>query len=651
MMAFSVRTVIRRFNCRILEFSFRKITKYSFITNKLSRSSVFSRHFCVPATTRPLPSSDAGFEHEEIDEETIYSDEESFSGRKPTQLNLIYETLVKHPPQSEEEVYNFREKVINSGHVVTKNNVDSIILGICSALKNINFADSYLNMLKSKNIEINVAAAGRYLRVCYACNHVRGENKILEICSYIRNKMPLMDATTAENVLHGLSLTSEWRQGLELLDMIKETCTPTGSTYSSLVIAAFRNDDQELGWEIMEECIKIGKVVQDTVYLSLLDLAIAKNRSGNKQLAFVEKILEFLKLHELRPSTAVAKKLKYTFETMNWKGYFTSISDRGCCNICKAEIPPILISKTEFQELSTAFLEKVLVGPDVFSKSSPEEVKAFQDLMANEAPFNTVIDGLNIAYSTGGNKVSVQKRARTLQAVVAHFVDLSHKILVLGRTHMNSWPRYEMEYVRKNSQLFLTENLSQDDPFLLYAAMSSGPATCFISKDFMRSHAHRLKLAMPSLSSIFKRWQISHQIRLVTVLPNGRVILKYPLDYSPNIQKVQSNWHIPYQSQESDNVVKEGDNKVPILTQSHLDPPSHWLCLSEKKYEENYRKPFGRNDEYNRNVWRRREEPGGMSYNLYGLSSWMKFKNIVLSLQEFPFTKQTSSNSKCYLEI
>ncbi|XP_071440859.1 mitochondrial ribonuclease P catalytic subunit isoform X2 [Hetaerina americana] len=264
---------------------------------------------------------------------------------------------------------------------------------------------------------------------------------------------------------------------------------------------------------------------------------------------------------------------------MKWKGHYTSINDRGACTVCKGEMIPIFISKSEFQALSKTFLEKVLVGPDVFTKSSPEEVKAFQELIAKEAPYNTVIDGLNVAYSGGvERRGSRTNPASILQNVVAHFVDLSHKILVLGRTHMNAWPRKEMDYIKKNSQLFLAENVSQDDPFLLYAAMSSGPGTCFLSRDLMRSHAYRLKCADPSLASIFQRWQISHQMRLLGVSQNNRVIIKPPLEFLPKVQKVGGNWHIPCQEEDGAHQV----GRSAVVPNSHLDPPTTWLCLSPK---------------------------------------------------------------------
>lgn len=73
---------------------------------------------------------------------------------------------------------------------------------------------------------------------------------------------------------------------------------------------------------------------------------------------------------------------------------------------------------------------------------------------------------------------------------------------------------------------FFVLNRSQDDPFLLYAALYSGVGTNFVSRDMMRGHKYLLKLHDRELNSLFWRWQCQHQYYLIYILKNGEVILQ-----------------------------------------------------------------------------------------------------------------------------
>lgn len=76
---------------------------------------------------------------------------------------------------------------------------------------------------------------------------------------------------------------------------------------------------------------------------------------------------------------------------------------------------------------------------------------------------------------------------------MSDFVKKGKKVLVFGRTHMNRWPKATWGFVQQNATLFLTEDLSQDDPYLLYAALNCGKNTILVSRDLMRSHKFLLR--------------------------------------------------------------------------------------------------------------------------------------------------------------
>lgn len=63
---------------------------------------------------------------------------------------------------------------------------------------------------------------------------------------------------------------------------------------------------------------------------------------------------------------------------------------------------------------------------------------------------------------------------------------------------------------------------SFDDPFVLEAAITSGPKTIIVSRDLMRGH--RFLLEDPDLRDIFKKWQLSNQYQVHYVDKSGKVI-------------------------------------------------------------------------------------------------------------------------------
>ena len=60
----------------------------------------------------------------------------------------------------------------------------------------------------------------------------------------------------------------------------------------------------------------------------------------------------------------------------------------------------------EYARLRAALMERVVLGDDVFLGSNPAEIDRFRRFVAKEAPFDIVVDGMNVAYRHCGNKDS-----------------------------------------------------------------------------------------------------------------------------------------------------------------------------------------------------------------------------------------------------
>lgn len=68
----------------------------------------------------------------------------------------------------------------------------------------------------------------------------------------------------------------------------------------------------------------------------------------------------------------------------------------------------------DFSLSQEAFKSDVLIGSDVFLKSSPTEIHRFFEFVERHTPFSVVIDGLNLMYQHSTNKNFTEVRRRNV---------------------------------------------------------------------------------------------------------------------------------------------------------------------------------------------------------------------------------------------
>ncbi|XP_015278107.1 PREDICTED: mitochondrial ribonuclease P protein 3-like, partial [Gekko japonicus] len=154
--------------------------------------------------------------------------------------------------------------------------------------------------------------------------------------------------------------------------------------------------------------------------------------------------------------------------------------------------------------------------------------------------------------------------------VVLYLANHNLRLLVLGRKHMlkgsRFWDRKNMAAMQKKADFFFTENVSEDDPFLLYATLHSGSHCKFVTRDLLRDH----KACLPdSLTRrLFFKWQRGHQMVVSDYVPGRRIKFEPILNYDTIVQTTGSTWHIPYDDC--------------LLERSSYEVPTKWLCLQLK---------------------------------------------------------------------
>ncbi|XP_023227183.1 mitochondrial ribonuclease P protein 3-like [Centruroides sculpturatus] len=435
-----------------------------------------------------------------------------------------------------------------------------------SLKKNYTLAKSFLEYLREKKMEPNVATLSAYLYLCSFNVEVCGEETILSAYKNIVSKIKILDSITRHNIVQALSVTSHWMIAYDIInknELVPSEC----ENYCAVSSAAFKHNRTDIALKLVQQIFSLRGKLTENVYVRWLEAAL-NNPSELHQL--IEQLLSYLTSSEALLPVNCVDKLVECFKSLKnekWTSKLVNINRQGICPNCNHRLSCIDVTTDQFNMLKDAVLSKLMKDTDVYLKTTPDELNRFLNFVKHTSPYDLVIDGLNVSHYQ--SKKSAIDRALQLYYVVKHFAKNKNlKILILGRRHMKNWPRKYMDSIQQMAHVFYTDNISQDDPFMIYAAVYSGPKTLVMTKDLLRNH--KFSLQDPTLAMYFERWRSTHQMFLDRVYKEtGTVKYQEPLHHSITAQgSMTDSWHIPYDN-----------NNV----QGPYDICEHWLCLTKIK--------------------------------------------------------------------
>ncbi|XP_023949668.2 mitochondrial ribonuclease P catalytic subunit isoform X2 [Bicyclus anynana] len=476
--------------------------------------------------------------------------------------------------KSEPNWSNFKNNVLCKQGNLNEKNIDAVMLKTMVANKKFNAALSFANHLQLSNKELSIGAINSllYLYYEYAKEYDLSEQDkafILKTYTHLYEKYQVLDNATCERLLHALCAINEWRKCKKVLDDIQLTGTPTHSAYSTLIGTLFKNNKKAEAMKMIDISENNRRSLRDCAYDEWMKYIFRKYKDKKTVLKYLNELCTHISKNSTVVPRATANKLKESFESLNWNVQFTEIRKQsGQCKNCDLTLDCLRLSAEEFATLQQNVKDKLIVGSDLFLKTSPEELKKFMDLVENTGPYDIVLDALNVAYTAG--KGGADERIRILTTVVNHFLQQKKKILLLGRKHMLNWKRGALVQLMKKTQYFFTENISQDDPYFITAAILSGPQTDIVSRDLLRGH--RFLLRTDALRQLFQRWQWEHQWMVFPSTNRFRPIIQEPLKFTPIAQQHTNGWHLPY----------EAENTSLEYVNDGVPDVSSWLCITQK---------------------------------------------------------------------
>jgi ribonuclease P protein 3 len=66
-------------------------------------------------------------------------------------------------------------------------------------------------------------------------------------------------------------------------------------------------------------------------------------------------------------------------------------------------------------------MDRVVVGADIFCKTTPAEINEFENFVKMTAPYDMVIDGLNIAFAGGSMKAQSSESPARMVSILDLF--------------------------------------------------------------------------------------------------------------------------------------------------------------------------------------------------------------------------------------
>ncbi|XP_026781797.3 mitochondrial ribonuclease P catalytic subunit isoform X2 [Pangasianodon hypophthalmus] len=421
----------------------------------------------------------------------------------------------------------------------------------------ISVAKSLLNYVAAENGTLPYELLLKYLALCVSGGH---HSEVSDVYDIMKSCFKTLDTGAYSLFVKGLSHTERWREALIILEDIKKVITPSSRNYGDAVTGAVLHGDRETAWRLYGELMDQGLMPNQETWRCLFESGVSQRAHKDELLA----ILTYMRENQIYPEEKLVRSIKAWFESLpdeNWRGKFTSVDPGGVCRSCGTELESIQLTEEEYNQLKHRVMEDVIEGRDVFNKTTPEELESFKSFVQKRPAFDVVIDGLNVA-----NITPKCVKSETLLAVVSALQGLN--VLVLGRKHMQqpsrNWNRHNMNQIKQKAHCFFTENISEDDPFLLYAALHSGNHCNFVSRDLMRDH----KACLPDSATrrLFFKWQRGHQLVLSNFIPGKKIRFQRTSRYDTIVQSHGKTWHVPYD--------EDGGER------STYEVPQRWLCLS-----------------------------------------------------------------------
>lgn len=416
--------------------------------------------------------------------------------------------------------------------------VDTFILKMCINKKYPEAGISYYKFLESNNYEPSVSTLSTYLQLYGLRDGSLTEAEkehVLSLCKSILNKYSSLNSLLINVLVKCLCQVGEWQEAVKIIENFKENQLYIRYAYTDLISYLYENGKDDLGHKYLVATLKTRLGPFKEAYDSYLKYCSREEDKFNER---IEELFALWNKYGIKPTLRVALEVSNACNKYGWSAEPTRIS-RSVCVTCKQKLAEDQdLTDEEYERLRKVTMKR-LISDGMYYVTNPEEIKRYVKFIDERKPYDVIIDGLNMFYTS-------RSGALALQNTVRYYNKLGKKILIIARYHMKKM--LDRSGITDKVDYFYVENWSKDDIFLLYAAFSSGKDTIVISKDLMRQH----KTAMMDieLDALFKKWQATHQFT-TTANSGCATQLNDRMQIDAIVQKNNNCWHVPHVENDS----------------------------------------------------------------------------------------------------
>lgn len=383
---------------------------------------------------------------------------------------------------------------------------------------------SFMHYIKSKR-QPNIPVLAEFFENCGE----KHEDFVLEEFENLKKSYdPFHLHLKRNNIAIGIAKTREWRQCIEFLDFSvaadeQRLSNLSLQACSAVLKRALKHKDYDLFFQVWN---KFSQVTLMNDFKCFSDMFFDSWKDGS--IPF-DVLMELLKLNEMPLQVDQFRELQKYWKS-EWKGKINAklarVGNTCRCSNCNEEIPEYdPIEETVFRKMGEEIFHKMLIGDNIFKKTSPKELDYFKNFMINQKyPFDYVIDGLNILHmNTNGQHI--------LNEVIENLYKQGHRVLVLTKGYVKEEPKW-----KKMATIFTVASRSYDDCYLMLAAFLSGPECYVVTNDDFKDH---IAVVDPALKPYFLKWR--NQNRVFHRYYN----LLHPPKYKWIGHETEKGWHIP----------------------------------------------------------------------------------------------------------
>lgn len=218
-------------------------------------------------------------------------------------------------------------------------------------------------------------------------------------------------------LLEGLCKTPKWKQCLDYFKQQQPLFKVEQKAYSVIIRKALQENEKDIAWKYLPLAInrETRKRLDPSIFLEYWDYCRRLKTKHDIQWN-IDNFLKFITKNQIEVPEDAARELACLIkETKIGESEYFSYNSADKCYVCSNNFPCVTITQQEHEMLTNAIKKNVVIGKSLFSRTTPQELQSFIDLVNRTKPYDFVIDGLNIGYMQIGKDLNIPPQLRAFQ--------------------------------------------------------------------------------------------------------------------------------------------------------------------------------------------------------------------------------------------